>query len=329
MSNRHLARTIAMQTFFEWDFCGCTEDLNALAERNMKEFAPDFDDNGFTKRLLKGVRKHWDEINVLIEKYAPEWPLQQITVCDRNVLRIGIYELKFDAEVPPRVAINEAIELAKTFGGDSSGKFINGVLGSLYKDMEASGEKISTTASTGETDNARTEGLEKAENEEKKEYAERVPEVNPVTGRREISAGGVVYRQDGPTVMIALILDGYGKWTLPKGHIEEGESMEIAALEEVSEETGLRDVAIEMPLGMNVLKVKTEQGLIEKPVHYYLIRTIDQELHPEKSGGVRDAAWYTADEAVRTAGYPDARRMILKACEHLGIIINQPLPQDS
>ena len=142
MSNRHLARTIAMQTLYEWDFNKMkNEELSVLIKTNLKEFAPDFDDNGFSSHLVKGVINHLKEINGLITKYAPEWPLEQITVVDRNVLRIGIFELKFSGgEIPPKVAINEAIELAKTFGGESSGKFVNGVLGTIYKEMTEKGE---------------------------------------------------------------------------------------------------------------------------------------------------------------------------------------------
>jgi len=141
MSNRHLARTIALQVLYWWDFRALPEkELNNVLDYNMREFAPEFDDNGFTRALVKGVMKHFDEINELIVTYAPEWPLDKITPVDRNVLRIGIYELKYSPEIPPKVAINEAIELAKGFGGDSSGKFINGVLGTIYKKMQESGQ---------------------------------------------------------------------------------------------------------------------------------------------------------------------------------------------
>lgn len=141
MSNRHLGRTIAMQTLFEWDFNGRGGGVDPLLERNFKEFAPDFDDHGFSRRMVKGVVRHLDEINGLITKYAPEWPLEQVTIVDRNVLRIGIFELKYsEGEIPPKVAINESIELAKTFGGESSGRFVNGVLGTIYKEMVEHGE---------------------------------------------------------------------------------------------------------------------------------------------------------------------------------------------
>lgn len=140
MSNRHLARTLALQVLYWWDFRNKSkEDLMNILEYNLQEFAPDFDDSGFTKTLVKGVVSNLQEINDLIVKYAPEWPLDKITPVDRNVLRIGIFELLHSPEIPPKVAINESIELAKSFGGDSSGKFINGVLGTLFKEMQEKG----------------------------------------------------------------------------------------------------------------------------------------------------------------------------------------------
>jgi len=143
MSNRHLARTIAMQTLFSWDFNGKQEkDLNDLIEQNFKQFAPKFNDHGFVKCIINGVIKHEAEIDNYITKYATEWPLDQITIVDRNILRIGVYELIFDQNIPSKVAINEAIEIGKTFGGESSGKFVNGVLGAIYKDVAATLKKV-------------------------------------------------------------------------------------------------------------------------------------------------------------------------------------------
>jgi len=134
MSNRHLARTIALQTLFAWDFNGQKDnDIELLISDNFANFAPNFDDGGFVKDLVAGVREYVAVIDKYIIKYATEWPLDQITTIDRNILRLGIYELLYTA-VPPRVAINEAIEVAKSFGGDASGKFVNGVLGALYND---------------------------------------------------------------------------------------------------------------------------------------------------------------------------------------------------
>ena len=104
-------------------------------QRMLLEFAPGADDAEFAKELINGVIAHRDEIDNLIKETAPEWPLEQITNIDRNVLRLGIYELMFAKETPPKVAINEAVEMGKRFGGESSGKFVNGVLGTLYKKM--------------------------------------------------------------------------------------------------------------------------------------------------------------------------------------------------
>ncbi len=128
-----------MQSLYEWDFSGKKpEALKKIVEKNIKEFGPGLDDETFIWQLITGVVEHLSQIDKIIEKAAPEWPIEQITIVDRNVLRIGLYELLYEnkEEVPQKVAINEAIELAKTFGGESSGKFINGVLGTVYKEIE-------------------------------------------------------------------------------------------------------------------------------------------------------------------------------------------------
>ena len=138
MSNRHLARTIAVQTLYQWDFNDKERDIKEIMDDVKNSFAPEFDDGKFIERLVEGVVNNNKEIDKLITKFAPEWPLDQITIVDRNILRLGTYELRFEESIPAKVAINESIELAKTFGGESSGKFVNGVLGAVYKDM---GEK--------------------------------------------------------------------------------------------------------------------------------------------------------------------------------------------
>ena len=143
MASRHLARSIAMQSLYEWDFWGYDKArLDKIVERNLAEFGPGLDEIKFVKILVDGTIEHLKELDKIIEKAAPEWPINQITVVDRNILRIGLYELLFSdrKEVPPKVAINEAIELAKTFGGESSGKFINGVLGTVYREIGEPGK---------------------------------------------------------------------------------------------------------------------------------------------------------------------------------------------
>lgn len=126
-----------MQSLYEWDFYNGNLDLKTSLARNLEEFAPGFDDSNFVTNLAEGVVAKGSEIDEIIAKSAPEWPVNQLPIVDRNVLRIGLYELLFAdrKEVPPRVAINEAIELAKTYGGQNSGKFINGVLGTIYREI--------------------------------------------------------------------------------------------------------------------------------------------------------------------------------------------------
>jgi len=138
MASRHLSRSIAMQSLYEWDFSGKSKDLEKVVEKNIKEFGPGLEDTGLVWQIVTGVVKYLFDLDKIIAKAAPEWPIDQITIVDRNILRIGLYELLYanKDEVPPKVAINEAIELAKSFGGESSGKFINGVLGTVYKEIE-------------------------------------------------------------------------------------------------------------------------------------------------------------------------------------------------
>jgi len=138
MSSRHLSRSIVMQSLYEWDFYGKKPVLKEIVERNIKEFGPGLESTDFIWQLIDGISAHLEEIDKIIGKAAPEWPLEQIGIIDRNVLRIGLFELLYakKEEVPPKVAINEAIELAKSFGGESSGRFVNGVLGTVYKELE-------------------------------------------------------------------------------------------------------------------------------------------------------------------------------------------------
>lgn len=130
-----------MQSLYQWDFTGkATPKVPEYIRTNLEDFAPDFDDKGFITELVENVISKVEDIDAIITKYAPDWPIEQITNVDRNILRIGVFELKFSENVPSKVAINEAIELAKTFGGESSGRFVNGVLGAIYKNMIAEGE---------------------------------------------------------------------------------------------------------------------------------------------------------------------------------------------
>lgn len=169
MASRHLARSIAMQSLFEWDFGGKKPDaLREIVERNKKEFGPGLEEEyPFIDRLISGTVDNLKKIDKILEKAAPEWPVEQITAVDRAVLRLGLYELLFGnrEEVPPKVAINEAIELAKSFGGESSSKFVNGVLGTIYREIGEPGKEYPTR-----------EELAKKREEEAKEKAKETGE---------------------------------------------------------------------------------------------------------------------------------------------------------
>ncbi len=134
MASRHLARSIALQSLYEWDFYGKKVDIKEITERNIEKFGGGFDEAGFVREIIKGVIENIETLDNIISKSAPERPLEQLASIDRNILRIGLYELLYSdkKKVPSKVAINEAIELAKGFGGENSGSFINGVLGSVY-----------------------------------------------------------------------------------------------------------------------------------------------------------------------------------------------------
>ncbi|MFZ2494399.1 MAG: transcription antitermination factor NusB [Candidatus Saccharimonadales bacterium] len=137
-SNRHLGRILALQTLYEYDFrISChdeTADLDEILGRNLERYDRTLDDKPFVEQLVKGVHGHATHLDETIQPIAPEWPIDQIARVDRTILRMAVYELTEGAEqVPPKVAINEAVELAKAFGSDNSSKFINGVLGTAYK----------------------------------------------------------------------------------------------------------------------------------------------------------------------------------------------------
>ncbi len=143
MANRHLSRSIVLQSLFEWDLNSIEKtELSLVLHRNVDEFAPNKSDMPFMERLMDGVLQKQKELDLVIEKAAPEWPIDRISPVDRNILRLGLYELLFAdrSEVPAKVAINEAIELAKQFGGENSSKFVNGVLGAVYKEIGEPGK---------------------------------------------------------------------------------------------------------------------------------------------------------------------------------------------
>jgi len=149
-ANRHLGRIVALQTLYEQDFRREVEDpgldLEDVLARNISRYEETIEDKAFIENLVRGVSGKETELDAIIRPVAPEWPIEQIARMDRVILRIGVYELLFEDSVPPKVVINEAVELAKAFGGDNSSKFINGVLGTVLRNQEA--EKAKKPAKT-------------------------------------------------------------------------------------------------------------------------------------------------------------------------------------
>lgn len=296
MANRHLSRSVVLQSLFEWDFNGASdgEDMDEIVERNTNEFAPGLDDGKFIKKTALEILKNHKKIDEIIEKAAPDWPLGQIAMVDRNILRIGLYEILFGdhSQVPAKVAINEAIELAKTFGGSSSGRFVNGVLGTVYKEL-------------GEPD--------KDAPSRRKQKTEADPEKLP----QEKYAGAVVYRLDGEHTYLAFVHDVFGRWTLSKGKVRSGETLEEAVLREVKEEIGLKG-KVEAEIGVNAYTASDpERGKIRKTVTYFLVATKEARLELKETGGLTDARWFPVEDITDLEMYDDVLPIITKAVNFL------------
>ncbi len=171
MASRHLSRAIAMQSLYELDFNDLKKDsVDEVIAHNVAEFSSGTLNVDFVKQLVEGVLAKQKAIDPIIEKCAPEWPIKKITIVDRNVLRMGIYELMFSdyEEVPPKVAINEAIEIAKAYGGEASGRFINGVLGTVYRQMgEPMKDDQTKSKKKAETETGNKEKAKKEESVDK------------------------------------------------------------------------------------------------------------------------------------------------------------------
>lgn len=294
MANRHLSRSIVLQTLFEWDFGNLPHTkIKEITNRNLKEFAPGLEDDIFVFSLLEKILEKRKAIDEIIEKAAPEWPIDKISLVDRNVLRIGLTELLFGdrKQVPPKVAINEAIELSKTFGGENSSKFINGVLGAVYKEIGEPGkDEIS-----------------------KKKKIEEPVDINKLP--TEKLGGALIYAYKEKQAVFALVHDVFGYWTLSKGHIEENENEEDGTKREIKEEIGL-DIEIKERIGENqYVASHPEKGKTLKKVTYFLAQSEYKELNLESSGGLDDAKWFSFSEISELRIYNDIIPLIVKAVE--------------
>jgi N utilization substance protein B len=295
MANRHLSRSIVLQTLFEWDFNGAkTSDIKEAVARNLSEFAPGLEDDVFVLNLTEQILKNRNVLDEIIEKAAPEWPIDKISIVDRNILRIGLNELLFGdrTQVPPKVAINESIELAKTFGGENSGKFINGVLGAVYKEIGEPGkDEVS-----------------------KKKFKDDEP-VDITKLPIERKGGAIVYARKGNDLYFAFVHDVFGYWTLSKGGVEVGESDEEATKRIMKEEINL-NVEIKAKLGENEYVAKhPEKGRILKKVTYFLAESEYKELMLAESGGLDGARWFSLSEIPDLKMYNDIIPLITKAVE--------------
>ncbi len=297
MANRHLSRSLAMQILFEWDFreLGDAPDPE-LIKRAGDEFAPGLDNMSFTEILVAGVIAQKSKLDSIIEKAAPDWPVEQIAIVDRNILRIGLYELLFGdrRDVPARVAINEAIELAKTFGGENSGRFVNGVLGAVYKEM-------------GEPDKFDVP---------KKHKIKDIPyEQMPI----EKLGGAIVYRDDRGQVELALVHDVFGYWTLSKGHINPGETVKQGIGREIKEELAL-NITLADSLGANeYIASDPEKGKLRKQVEYYLAEAVNpDDIKLGDKSGLSEAKWFPVSEVPELNMYDDIVPIITKAIKLLG-----------
>lgn len=302
MSNRHVARSVVIQTLFEGDLQGWLnaptehkENFQGSLDRNVSEFALGGKLKDFSVDLLNLTLAKKQTLDEIITKAAPEWPLDKIANVDRNILRLGLAELLYGdrTHVPPKVAIDQAIELAKSFGGETSGKFVNGVLGAIYKEMGEPGKD------------------ERAPQKKQLEKSEDMSNL-PV----EYLGGAVVYAKNSDgNVFLALVHDIFGKWTLSKGHLEDGLDIVDATTTRVREELGL-PIMIEQKLGENeYITSNSDKKQIKKHVTYFIAKAPFQEIEFKSEGGLDDAKWFPVKEILELPIYPDLIPILSKAIE--------------
>lgn len=293
MANRHLARSVVLQTLFEWDTASVPDEgATEVLTRNAEEFGGSDTDRPFMETLLSGVIAKKQDLDLIITKAAPDWPLEKIAPVDRNILRLGLYELLFAdrTQVPPKVAINEAIELAKVFGGESSGRFVNGVLGAVYKEIGSPGKD-----DTG-----------KKERPKQKEL--------PV----EELGGAVVYAKHEGQFYLALVHDVFGHWTLSKGRLWEGEDLREGTIREIKEEMGV-DIVLEDVIGENeYVASHPERGKFRKHVTYFLAKSEYLPLKLEEGkGGLDDVKWFRLQDIINLNFYDDMLPIVTAAVQKL------------
>lgn len=294
MANRHLSRSIVLQTLFELDFRDkfSPKLANEILNRNIEEFTNGISDLPFMSRLVDTAIVKKNEIDQIIQKAAPDWPIEKISTVDRNVLRIGLTELLFSdrEEVPAKVAINEAIELGKNFGGESSGRFINGVLGAVYREIGEPGK-----------------------DDKPKKKEEIAFEDMPI----ERKAGAVIFSKNEEQFYVALVHDVFGHWTLSKGGVEDDEKPEEGVAREIKEELGI-DIKVIEEIGNNEYVANhPEKGKHRKQVTYFLAEAEYGPLTLGESGGLDDAKWFLLKDILDLNFYDDILPLVTKAIQKI------------
>ena len=293
MANRHLARSVVLQVLFERDASNAMslDDCVSRLVDYAKEFGARESDMSFMKALLQTAIAKQKEIDEVIVRAAPEWPLEKIAAIDRNILRLGLTELLFAdrAQVPAKVAINEAIELAKSFGSGSSGRFVNGVLGAVYVELGEPG---------------------------KNEGSGRKKEL-PKNGKMPLEelVGAVVYAREGAEVYLALVHDIFGHWTLSKGKLQPEEKHEDGVRRKVKEEIGL-EVDVEEQLGENEYIANDSNasgGKKKRHARYFLARAVFADISLKKEGGLDDAQWFPLASVGDLNFYDDILPVVTRA----------------
>jgi transcription antitermination protein NusB len=290
MSIRHESRKVLMQTLYEVDTNSSFDlplaEIKETLNRNMEYLSPGKYDKEFTHILLGTVIERLNTLDEIIAKAAPEWPLAKINIVDRNVLRVGLSEMLFSSnnDVPPKVAIDEAIEIAKEFGGESSGKFVNGVLGAVYKELDIS-------------------EIEAPKKKLKKVY----------------KSGIVTLRKDGDSVYIAMLMDKFKTYTLPRSDLEEGGDEAVIAHDAAKRDFGLEVKVLGLISEHSYIAHHPEKGNIIKIIKYYYGVTDDKEFAGNADDEILATVWVNIDDIDKIKIYKDLKPIILKSLEMLEV----------
>jgi len=299
MLDRHLLRSIVLQSLFEWDIRkdDNREDIKDILSKNLEDFAQTSQTPPFMEKMVKCIFKKQKDIDNIIQQAAPQWPIDKIPVVDRNILRIGICELLYSDrnEVPPKVAINESIELAKAFGGESSSRFVSGVMGTIYKEL-------------GEPQKHETGESRKSKIDTKNLPIQHL-------------AGVMVYSKNEGEYLVMMAHNIFGYWTLLKGKEEEGITSKEGIVIKTKRKTGL-DIRLNDKIGNNeYVAFHTEQGHIKKRLDYYLAESNYQDLvlevNLEEKKGIDEIKWFKLSEIEKLELYDDMKSIIKKGINML------------